>query len=75
MNKQVEKQKEKASTSLRKLSQPNFACEPDAKMALEKLSNSFKYHKINHIQYQKNAEYGQSGRPSKLAIPLKLLIE
>jgi transposase len=72
INKQVEKQKEKASTSLRKLSQQNFACEPDAKMALEKLSTSFKYHKINNIQYQKNAEYGQSGRPSKLAIPTQI---
>ncbi|MEG5037251.1 IS1634 family transposase [Microcoleus sp. AT3-D2] len=55
VNKQVEKQKEKASTSLCKLSQPNFACEPDVKMALEKLSNSFKYHKINNIYYQKTA--------------------
>ena len=72
INKQVEKQKEKASTSLRKLSQPNFACEPDAKMDIEKLSNSFKYHKINNIQYQKTAEYGQSGRPSKLAMPTKI---
>ncbi|MEG4812202.1 IS1634 family transposase [Microcoleus sp. F8-D3] len=34
VNKQVEKQKEKASTSLRKLSKQTFACEPDAKMAL-----------------------------------------
>lgn len=42
VNKQVEKQKEKASTYIRKLSQQNFACEPDAKMDLEKLSNSFK---------------------------------
>lgn len=39
INKQVEKQKEKASTSLRKLSHQDFACEPDAKMAIEKLSN------------------------------------
>ncbi|NQE38213.1 hypothetical protein E5S67_05998 [Microcoleus sp. IPMA8] len=72
VNKQVEKQKEKASTSLRKLSQQNFACEPDAKMALEKLSNSFKYHKINNIQYQKTAEYEQSCRPSKLAMPTQI---
>jgi|GEM_PF-7064826 len=72
VNKQVEKQKEKASTSLRKISQPNFACEPDAKMAIKKLSNSFKYHKINNIQYQKTAEYEQSGRPSKLAMPTQI---
>ncbi|MEG4011400.1 IS1634 family transposase [Microcoleus sp. S1D4] len=71
VNKQVEKQK-KASTSIRKLSQPSFACEPNAKMALEKLSNSFKYHKINHIIYQKIAEYEQSGRPSKLVITTQI---
>ncbi|MEG4347468.1 IS1634 family transposase, partial [Microcoleus sp. A003_D6] len=38
----------------------------------EKLSNSFKYHKINNIQYQKTAEYEQSGRPSKLAMPTQI---
>jgi transposase len=72
VNKQVEKQKAKASTAIRKLSKQNFACEPDAKMAIEKLSNSFKYHKINNIQYQKKAEYEQSGRPSKLAMPTQI---
>lgn len=72
VNKQVEKQKAKASTAIRKLSKQNFACEPDAKMDLEKLSNSFKYHKINNIQYQKKAEYEQSGRPSKLAMPTQI---
>lgn len=40
VNKQVEKQKEKAEASLRKLSRQEFACQPDAKMAIEKLSNS-----------------------------------
>lgn len=34
VNKQVEKQKEKAETSLRKLSKQEFACEPDAQMAI-----------------------------------------
>ena len=72
VNKQVEKQKEKASASLRKLSQPNFACEPDAKTAIEKLSNSFKYHKITNIKCQEKAEYEQSGRPSKLAMPTQI---
>ena len=43
-----------------------FACEPDAKMAIEKLSNSFKYHKITNIKCQEKAEYEQSSRPSKL---------
>ncbi|MEG4234009.1 hypothetical protein QUA40_18155 [Microcoleus sp. Pol11C3] len=72
VNKQVEKQKEKASAALRKLSKQTFACDPDAKKALKKLSNSFKYHKINNIQYQKTAEYEQSGRPSKLANPTQI---
>ncbi len=73
VNKQVEKQKEKASAALRKLSKQEFACEPDAKMAIEKLSNSFKYHKITNIQCQEKAEYEQSGRPSKLTKPNKII--
>ena len=42
-------------------------------MDLEKLSNSFKYHKITNIQCQEKAEYEQSGRPSKLTKPHKII--
>jgi transposase len=66
VNKQVEKQKEKAEVSLRKLSRQEFACQPDAKMAIEKLSNSWKYHQIKEIEYSEKPEHKKVGRPSKL---------
>ena len=66
VNKQVEKQKEKAEASLRKLSRQEFACQPDAKMAIEKLSNSWKYHQIKEIEYSEKPEHKKVGRPSKL---------
>jgi transposase len=69
VNKQVEKQKEKAEASLRKLSRQEFACQPDAKTAIEKLSNSWKYHQIKEIEYIEKPEYKTAGRPNKLTQP------
>nr|WP_249067120.1 IS1634 family transposase [Argonema antarcticum] len=66
VSRQVEKQKEKASAALRQLYRQKFACQPDAKIAVERLSNSLKYHEIKDIEYAEKASYEQSGRPSKL---------
>jgi len=65
VNKQVEKQKEKSEALLRKLYRQEFACQPDAKIAIERLSNSLKYHEIKDIEYFEKASYTKSGRPSK----------
>jgi len=54
VNKQVEKQKEKAELALRQLSRQEFACETDALKAIERLSNSWKYHQIKEIKYSEN---------------------
>ena len=69
VDKQVKKQLEKAEAALRKLSKQQFACEPDAKIAIEKLSKSWKYHQIKEIEYIEKAEYKTAGRPNKLAEP------
>jgi transposase len=66
VDKQVEKQKERAEVGLRKLSRQEFACQPDAKIAVEKLSNSWKYHQIKEIEYTEKPEHKKAGRPSKL---------
>ena len=65
VKKQVEKQQEKAQASLRKLSRQEFACQADAKIAIEKLSSSWKYHQIKEIEYSEKPEYTKAGRPSK----------
>ncbi len=65
VNKQVEKQKEKAESSLRQLSRQEFACKADALKAIEKLSNSWKYHQIKEIEFTEKPEYTKAGRPKK----------
>ena len=47
----VEKQREKAQAALRQLSRQEFACQPDAEIAISKLSNSWKYHQIKEFSY------------------------
>ncbi|MBD2295190.1 IS1634 family transposase [Anabaena sphaerica FACHB-251] len=69
VDRQVKKQLEKAEAGLRKLSKQEFACQPDAKIAIEKLSKSWKYHQIKEIEYMEKAEYKTAGRPNKLAEP------
>lgn len=65
VSKQVEKQKEKAESALRQLSRQEFACEADALKAIEKLSNSWKYHQIKEIEFSEKSEYTKAGRPKK----------
>ena len=67
VNKQIEKQKEIAEALLRRLSRQDFACQPDAKIAVEKLSESWKYHQIKEIEYTEKLEHKKAGRPSKLS--------
>ncbi|HLO42802.1 MAG TPA: IS1634 family transposase, partial [Leadbetterella sp.] len=69
VDKQVKKQLEKAEAALRKLSKQQFACQADAKIAIEKLSKSWKYHQIKEIEYIEKAEYKTAGRPNKLSEP------
>jgi transposase len=69
VEKQVKKQLEKAKASLSKLCRQEFACQPDAKIAIEKLSNSWKYHQIKEIEYIEKPEYKTAGRPNKLTQP------
>jgi transposase len=69
VEKQVEKQLEKAKAELSRLSRQEFACQPDAKIAIEKLSKSWKYHQIKEIEYIEKPEYKTAGRPNKLTQP------
>lgn len=69
IDQQVKKQLEKAEAALRKLSKQKFACQTDAKIAIEKLSKSWKYHQIKEIEYIEKAEYKTAGRPNRLAEP------
>lgn len=66
---QVKKQELKAKALLSKLSRQEFACQPDAKTAIEKLSQSWKYHQIKEIEYIDKPEYKTAGRPNKLTKP------
>jgi transposase len=66
VKKQVSKQEEKAQAALRQLSRQEFACQADAKIAIEKLSKTWKYHQVKEIEYSEKAEYKKAGRPSKL---------
>jgi transposase len=52
LEKQIEKQEEKTESMLRKLYRQNFACQADAESAIEKLSESWKYHRIKEIECQ-----------------------
>ena len=72
VEKQVKKQLEKAEASLRKISKQQFACQADAKIAIEKLSKSWKYHQIKEIEYREKIEYKTAGRPNKLAEPTQI---
>lgn len=69
VEKQVKKQESKAKASLSKLSRQEFPCQPDARIAIEKLSNSWKYHQIKEIEYIEKREYKTAGRPNKLTKP------
>ncbi|MGB3509502.1 MAG: hypothetical protein WBA93_09690 [Microcoleaceae cyanobacterium] len=69
VEKQVKKQKKKAKALLSKLSRQEFACKPDAQIAIKKLSNYWKYHLIKEIEYIEKPEYQTVGRPNKLTQP------
>lgn len=69
VDKEVAKQKTKAEMALRQVSRQEFACQADAKIAIERLSNSWKYHQITEIEYSNKTEYAQAGRPKKSTEP------
>lgn len=50
IDKQVNKQEERAKVSLRKLSRQKFACKADAETAIKKLSDTWQYHQITEIE-------------------------
>lgn len=68
----VEKQREKAEAALRQLSRQQFACQPDAEIAISKLSNSWKYHQIKEVEYIEKTEHKTVGRPSKATQPTQI---
>lgn len=72
VKKQVERQEEKAQAALRKLSRLEFACHADAKIAIEKLSSSWKYYQIKEIETSDKPEYSKAGRPSKSTEKLQI---
>ena len=72
VEKEIEKHREKAEAGLRQLSRQEFACVPDAKNAVEKLSKSWKYHQTKEVSYIEKPEHKTAGRPSKSAQPTQI---
>jgi transposase len=69
IDKQVNKQEERAKVSLRKLSRQKFACEADAETALINLSDTGQYHQITEIECQEksiNKSKKQTQKASKI---------
>jgi transposase len=54
IDKEVEKQLENAKSALRQLSRHKFACQADGEIAIKKLSDSWKYHRIKEIECREN---------------------
>jgi transposase len=55
INKQVKKQEENVKAALCKLSRQKFACQADAEIAINQLSDSWKYHQITETECREKA--------------------
>lgn len=65
IDKKVEKEKKEAETLLRKVSREKFACKEDARMALEKVSSSWKYYQVKEIKCKKKSQNKKSVKSEK----------
>lgn len=65
---QLARQKEQAEKSLRRLRQQEFACEADAREAVAKTSQRWRYHQAQ-VEIEPITRYPQPGRPPQGATP------
>jgi len=65
LEKDVEKKRKEAEKELKKVGKKKFACNKDAKQALEEINKELKYHKIEKVEVEEKKKYLGSGRPSK----------
>lgn len=70
LERQVAKEYQQATKALQKLSRQTFACETDAQMAATRLTSTWKYHQLTHLQTTFTVQYARPGRP-RPATPLK----
>ncbi|MEG4472183.1 IS1634 family transposase, partial [Microcoleus sp. AT9_B5] len=63
IDREVEKQLESASFSLRKLFKQEFACIADAEIAIKRLSDTWKYHQIAEIECREKPAKKLTGKP------------
>jgi len=67
LDKNLEKELDKALKELKSLEKINFACEVDATMAAERWSQTLPYHQLTQVQVTAYPYYSQPGRPKKEA--------
>ncbi len=74
--KQLEKQFQKKLTlaqgELKRLRKQEFACAADAESAADKLSQGWKYHRLESLEIEAHLHYAQAGRPSTDQEPEKI---
>lgn len=69
LGRQIDKEYQAVKRALMHLRNQTFACEIDAKKALEKVASRFKYHQVMLENVEPKACYKQAGRPKKTAVP------
>ena len=65
LEKRLHKKLTLAQGELNRLMKRDFACAADAKIAADKLSQSWKYHLLGSLKIETNLHYAQAGRPRK----------
>jgi transposase len=68
LDKAVENEHEQARKALKQLSREDFSCEADARLALSRVSDKWKYHQVE-IQIQSVSRHEGRGRPRADAQP------
>lgn len=72
LEKQLEKRYQRDLKRLQALSNQAFACAADAQTAVEKFSQSLKFHQLSEMQIVEQAHYPNQGRPKKGQAPTRL---
>ena len=69
LDKQIARAGEKTGKELRRLAQAQFACEADARKAVQRLENKMKWHSVQ-AQYNPVKKHIQPGRPATGVAPM-----
>ena len=69
LEKQLEKQAQKAQKQLRQLRQQTFACAADAQQAAQRLADKWPLHQLSAVTVERQAHYDQAGRPAQGQTP------